>query len=329
MKILFCGGGGFIGSHLAEKFLMESYDVVVIDNLSTGNIQNLKSCFLHSNFRFVKGDILDRFTMESLISECDAIFHFAALVGMKLATRSFWDIYQNNIEGTRNVIELANKYGKKVFLASTSEIYGKLADSNTFSLSENLDIKLGNVSNKRWAYAYSKLLDELLAFSYIEKYNLPIVIFRFFNVIGPKQASSYGMVCPFFVENALKNEPIIIYGDGTQTRSFVDIDDVVDDLYKLFFAEKAIGEAINIGNEKAISINDLALDIKNLTKSKSEIIHKPYEEIFGKNFEDVQYRKPNLTKIKGLIDFKPRIELENTIKKIIEYKNEKENNIYI
>lgn len=323
MKILCTGGSGFIGSHLAEKFLTEGDDVVVIDNLSTGNIQNLKSCFLHPNFTFVKGDILDRFTMDSLISECDTVFHFAALVGMKLATRSFWDIYQNNIEGTKNVIELANKYRKKVFLASTSEIYG-MADG---VFSENGSVMLGVPSKKRWAYAYSKIMDELLAFSYIEKYGLPITIFRFFNVIGPKQTGIYGMVIPTFIKAALKNEPITVYGSGGQIRSFTYISDIIGGIFEIYRTGKLEGEAINIGSTENITILGLANKIKKLTNSDSNIEYFSYESVYGEGFEDVMDRIPDLTKIENAINYKPLVDLDTAIKFIASH--EKENNLYI
>ena len=322
MKILITGGSGFIGSHLAEKFLKEGYDVTVIDNLSTGNTDNLGACFKYKNFKFIKGDILDRFTMESLISECDTIFHFAAIVGMKLAVRGFWDILQNNIEGTKNIIELANIYRKRVFLASTSEIYGMV---NCIS-SENDHVVLGVPSKKRWAYAYSKIMDEILAYSYIEKYDLPITIFRFFNVIGPKQTGIYGMVVPTFIRVALKNEVIPVYGSGMQRRSFTYISDVIDGIFKIYKTNKLVGEAVNIGSTENISILDLAYKIKKLTNSNSSIEHFSYESVYGEGFEDVMDRIPDLTKIENAINYKPLINLDIAINLIINH--EKENNIY-
>ncbi len=322
MQILITGGSGFIGSHLAEKFLKGGYDVTVIDNLSTGNTDNLGACFKYKNFKFIKGDILDRFTMESLISECDTIFHFAAIVGMKLATRSFWDILQNNIEGTGNVIELANKYRKRVFLASTSEIYG-MADG---IFSENGSVVLGVPSKKRWAYAYSKIMDEILAYSYIEKYDLPITIFRFFNVIGPKQTGIYGMVVPTFIRAALKNEPITIYGSGLQRRSFTYISDIVDGIFEIYWTGKLGGEAVNIGSTESISIIDLAYKVKKLTNSCSDIEYYSYSSVYGEGFEEVMDRIPDLTKIENAINYKPLINLDIAITLIINH--EKENNIY-
>ncbi len=295
----------------------------IFDNLSSGKIWHIEKHIDKKNFKFIKGDILDRFTMESLISECDTIFHFAAIVGMKLATRSFWDILQNNIEGTRNVIELANKYRKRVFLASTSEIYGM---SDCIS-SEDGYVVLGVPSKKRWAYAYSKIMDEILAYSYIEKYELPITIFRFFNVIGPKQTGIYGMVVPTFIRAALKNEVIPVYGSGMQRRSFTYISDVIDGIFKIYKTNKLVGEAVNIGSTENISILDLAYKIKKLTNSNSSIEHFSYESAYGQGFEEVMNRIPDLTNIENAINYKPLINLDTAIELIINY--EKENNIYI
>ncbi len=322
MKILITGGAGFIGSHLAEKFLIEGYDVIVIDNLSTGNIKNLENCFGYYNFKFHKGDILNSDLMFSLILKCDVIFHFAAIVGMKLATKSFWDVLENNIEGTRNIIVLANRYQKKVFLASTSEIYG-MGDS---PFSEDSPVLLGSPSKKRWAYSYSKILDEILAYSYVEKYKLPVTIFRFFNVIGPRQTGIYGMVVPTFIRKALKNEIIPVYGSGLQRRSFAYISDVINGIFEIYQTGKLEGEAVNIGSTENISILDLAYKIKEMTNSNSSIGYFSYYDIYGKDFEDVMDRVPNLDKIEKAINYKPLLNLDNSIKLIITY--EKENNIH-
>ncbi len=322
MKILITGGAGFIGSHLAEKFLIEGYDVIVIDNLSTGNIKNLENCFGYYNFKFHKGDILNSDLMFSLILKCDVIFHFAAIVGMKLAIKNFWDILENNIEGTKIVLDLANKCRKRIFLASTSEIYG-MGES---PFSEDSPLVLGNPSKKRWSYSYSKIMDEILAYSYIEKYKLSITIFRFFNVIGPRQAGIYGMVVPTFIKAALKNEVIPVYGSGLQKRSFTYISDVINGIFEIYKTNKLEEEAVNIGSTENITILDLAYKIKELTNSDSSIGYFSYYDIYGKDFEDIMDRVPNLDKIEKSINYKPLIDLDTAIKLIITY--EKENNIY-
>lgn len=321
MKVLITGGAGFIGSHLVNKFLEEGHEVIVIDNLSTGSINNIKDYMCNNNFMFINGDIKDQNLMEDTIMLSDIIFHFAAIVGMKRAlSSSIWDMIENNIKGTEFIIKMANKYKKRIFIASTSEIYGKIKGA----FKEDGDILIGSPVKKRWNYAYSKIMDELCAFSYMEKFNLPVTILRFFNVIGHGQSDLYGMVVPTFIKSALNNDAIPICGSGFQKRSFIYIKDVINYIYKLFEIDY-IG-VINIGSKENISIINLAAKIINLTHSNSNIKFYTYEEIYGKDFEDIMDRVPDLTLLNSLVNYNP-ISIDQSINEIIKY--EKENNIYL
>ena len=315
-KLLITGGAGFIGSHLAETLLSQDYEVRVIDDLSTGSIENIERLKDHAHFSYVIDTVMNRQLMAELIDWADVIFHLAAAVGVRLIIEQPVRTIETNIEASRIILELAAKKGKKVLIASTSEVYGKL---NKEKFGEEDDLVLGPTSKARWCYAASKIIDEFLAKAYFKEKGLPVVVVRLFNTIGPRQTGQYGMVVPRFVRQALSNEPITVYGDGTQRRSFTWIGDVVNTLISLSQHPKAIGEVFNIGHTKDISIHELALMVKELTKSSSEIIFIPYEEAYESGFEDMPRRLPDISKIQELIGYRPTLDLPDMLEKIIEY----------
>lgn len=315
MKTLITGGAGFIGSHLAERLLSRGDSVIVIDDLSTGNRDNLKHVERHPRFRCVIDTVMNRDVVDSLMEGCNVVYHLAAAVGVKLIMENPLTSFQTNIHGTEIVLEVAEKYGTKVMLASTSEVYGK---NGKLPYSEDDDVVLGNPTVTRWNYAVSKAADEILAISYWRERALPVVICRFFNTVGPGQTGRYGMVIPRFVRQALSGKPITVYGDGKQTRCFSYVGDVIDGLIGLSECPAAVGEAFNIGNDKAISIEDLAKKVKELTNSTSLIVYIPYKAVYGDGFEDMMARMPNLTKIKELIGYGPKAGLDKILIEVIE-----------
>jgi UDP-glucose 4-epimerase len=316
MRVLITGGAGFIGSHLAEKLLEKGDEVYVIDNFSTGRLDNIQHLLSESKFHLTVGTILNEKTVEPLVKTCDRIYHLAAAVGVRLIIERPVDTIETNILGTEIVLRLANKYKRKVLIASTSEVYGK---GNHVPFKEGDDRTYGATIKSRWSYATSKAVDEFLALAYFHEKKLPVVIVRLFNTIGPRQTGSYGMVVPSFVQQALLGHPITVYGDGEQTRSFTYVDDVVYALLQLMEHPQATGEVFNVGNSEEISINDLASRVKKMVGSESQIVHISYDEAFEKGFEDMQRRVPDITKIKKLIGFKPTVSLEESIRRIIEY----------
>ena len=316
MKVLITGGAGFIGSHLAERLLEKGDEVYVIDDFSTGRLDNIQHLLSEPKFHLTVGTILNEKTVEPLVQACDRIYHLAAAVGVRLIIQRPVDTIETNILGTEIVLRLANKYKKKTLITSTSEVYGK---GNHVPFKEGDDRTYGPTIKSRWSYATSKAVDEFLALAYFHEKKLPVVIARLFNTIGPRQTGSYGMVVPSFVQQALLGHPITVYGDGEQTRCFTYVDDVISALVELMEHPQAVGQVFNVGNSEEISINDLASLVKKLVGGDSEIIHIPYEEAFEKGFEDMQRRVPDITKIKKLIDFKPSVSLEESIKEIIEY----------
>lgn len=316
MKSLITGGGGFIGSHLAERLLEKGDEIYVIDNFSTGSLDNIQHLLSESKFHLTVGTIMNEKTLEPLVQACDRIFHLAAAVGVRLIIERPVDTIETNILGTEIVLRLANKYKKKALITSTSEVYGK---GNHVPFKEEDDRTYGPTVKSRWSYATSKAVDEFLALAYFHEKKLPVVIARLFNTIGPRQTGSYGMVVPSFVQQALLGHPITVYGNGKQTRSFTYVDDVVSAIRQLMEHPRAVGEVFNVGNSEEISINDLAKLVKNIVGGDSEIVHISYDEAFEKGFEDMQRRVPNITKIKELIGFKPTVDLEESIKRIVEY----------
>jgi UDP-glucose 4-epimerase len=316
MNILITGGAGFIGSHLAEKLLEMGHSVSVIDNLSTGEFSNIRHLVKNNNFSYTINSVLNKDVLENLIVKVNQIYHLAAAVGVKYIIDNPLLSLRTNIGGTENVFELANRYKKKVLLASTSEIYGK---SNNVPFKEEDDRLLGSTHITRWSYSSAKAIDEFLALAYYREKKLPVVIVRCFNTVGPRQTGQYGMVIPTFVKNALLDHPLTIYGDGKQTRCFADVDDVVDGMIKLMNIKKAEGKIFNIGNDKDISIEELAKKIKKMTNSKSKIEYIKYEDAYEEGFEDMRQRKPDLSKIKKFLDFKPNYNLEKILERIINH----------
>jgi UDP-glucose 4-epimerase len=316
MRVLITGGAGFIGSHLAERLLEKGDEVYVIDNFSTGRLDNIQHLLSESKFHLTVGTILNEKTVEPLVKTCDRIYHLAAAVGVRLIIERPVDTIETNILGTEIVLRLVNKYKRKILIASTSEVYGK---GNHVPFKEGDDRTYGATIKSRWSYATSKAVDEFLALAYFHEKKLPVVIVRLFNTIGPRQTGSYGMVVPSFVQQALLGHPITVYGDGEQTRSFTYVDDVVYALLQLMEHPQATGEVFNVGNSEEISINDLASRVKKMVGSESQIVHISYDEAFEKGFEDMQRRVPDITKIKKLIGFKPTVSLEESIRRIIEY----------
>lgn len=320
MKVLITGGAGFIGSHLAEAYLKRSDDVYIIDDLSTGSLDNIK--FLQEAGRyndrlFVTVDsIFNHDKLLELVGICDIVFHLAAAVGVRYILEHPLESIIANIDGTKVVLELCNKFKKKVLVTSSSEVYGKQTND---SLAETDDVVYGPSCKSRWSYATSKLLDEFLALAYYRTKGLNTIIVRLFNTVGPRQTGAYGMVIPRFVSQALKGGPITVYGDGKQTRTFTYVKDVVDALIRLMEVPGAVGEVFNIGGNEEISIKELALKIKKMTNSDSEIRYIPYDEAFEKNFEDMRRRVPSLEKIRGLIGFEPKTDLDSILKSVIEW----------
>lgn len=316
MKVLITGGAGFIGSYLAEAHLSRGDKVSVIDNLSTGKLDNIKHLQENPNFSLTVDSIMNETVMEELISECDLVYHLGAAVGVRYIIENPLESIKTNIRGTEIVLEKANKYKKKLFLSSTSEIYGK---SDNVPFKEDDDRVLGSTHIARWSYSTTKAVDEFLALAYWREKKLPVIIARFFNICGPRQTGQYGMVVPRFVKKALLNQPIPVYEDGSQSRCFTYIDDVIEAVLALIECPDAVGEIFNIGSTEEITIQELAEKIIELTNSKSTILHIPYEEAYEKGFEDMKRRVPDISKINNLIGWQPKVGIDELLSKIIEY----------
>ena len=316
MKALITGGAGFIGSHLAERLLELGHEVFIIDNLWTGRLENLAKIQNHETVHLVVDTILNESVMNELIFKVDHIYHLAAAVGVMNIMDNPVETLDINVKGTETVLRLANRFKKKVLIASTSEVYGKHLEH---SLQEDDNRVMGTVKKRRWAYACSKTLDEFLALAYYDEKKLPVVIARLFNTVGPRQSGRYGMVMPIFVQRALLGKPIVVFGDGTQTRSFGHVKDVVEGLIKLMEDPRAEGDVFNVGNDQEVSIQMLAEKVKEMTGSTSDIEYLPYEKAYGPGFEDMERRCPNLEKIKTLIGYKPKHDLEAIIQSVIDY----------
>ena len=315
MRILVTGGAGFIGSHLCERLVSEGHVVKVLDNMATGDSKNLAKLSSLSDFEYFQGSILDLDSLTRLMGEVDYVFHLAAAVGVFNIVNNPLSSLLTNIRGTENVLESASAKGIPVFLTSSSEVYGKnISDS----LKEGDDRILGNPLKLRWSYSEAKAIDESLAYAYFIEKNLETRIVRFFNTVGPRQLGAYGMVVPRFIQAALLNEPITIYGDGHQTRCFAHVYDVIDAIMAVAFADNTIGKVVNIGNNFEISINDLAQTIISQTLSKSTILHVPYSEAYGEGFEDMERRVPSLELINELVGWKPNRDLRTIIADISE-----------
>jgi UDP-glucose 4-epimerase len=310
MKIVVTGGAGFIGSHLCERLISEGHSVTIIDDLTTGSVSNLANLEGNKDFKLVVGSILDLDVLRPLIQNADYVFHLAAAVGVFNIVNNPLASMLTNIRGTENVLEVAKASKIPVFLASSSEVYGK---NTSDSLKESDDRILGSPVKLRWSYSEAKAIDESLAYAYHVEKKLETRIVRFFNTVGPRQLGAYGMVVPRFVKAALTNEPITIYGNGNQTRCFGHIYDVIDAVMAVAFADNTVGKVINIGNNSEISMNGLAQKIIEETGSISDIVYVPYEEAYGQGFEDMERRVPNIDLINELVGWTPKRDLSRII----------------
>jgi len=314
MRFLITGGAGFIGSHLAEAALAAGHEVTVVDDLSTGSRDNIRHLAGREGFAFVRESVRNAASMTVLIQQCDAVVHLAAAVGVQLIVDRPVHTIETNIHGSEVVLNLANKFGRKIFIASTSEVYGK---STKVPFGEEDDSLLGSTRFTRWSYACSKMVDEFLALAYRDQYGLETVIGRLFNTIGPRQTGAYGMVVPRFVRAALRNQPLEVYGTGGQSRCFCHVADVVSAVMRLMDCAPAVGQVVNIGTDESVTINALAEKVVALTGSTSEIRHLTYEQAYGRPFDDMLIRKPDLTRISQLIGYRPEHSLAETLGEII------------
>jgi len=316
MRALITGGAGFIGSHLSEALLGASHQVLVLDNLSTGSIENIAHLKGRPGFEYFIDTVENEGLLAELIDRSDVVFHFAAAVGVKLIVEQPVYTIETNVHGTEVVLKHANKKKKLVVIASTSEVYGK---SEQVPFREDSDLVMGPTTKHRWAYACSKAIDEFLALAYWKERKLPVIIVRFFNTVGPRQTGQYGMVIPNFVRQALAGEPITVFGDGTQSRSFTHVADVVGALMKLVAEPKAVGQVVNIGNTEEVTIQHLAERVRELTGSTSSIKLVPYDEAYESGFEDMPRRVPDLSKAEKMIGYKPKHRLDDILSQVIDY----------
>ncbi|HUZ03184.1 MAG TPA: NAD-dependent epimerase/dehydratase family protein [Thermomicrobiaceae bacterium] len=316
MRALITGGAGFIGSHLSEALLDNGHEVLVIDNLSTGSIDNIAHLKGRPGFQYTIDSVTNEPLLAELIDQSDVVFHFAAAVGVRLIVEQPVHTIETNVHGTEVVLKHANKKKKLVVIASTSEVYGKSAD---IPFHEDSDLVMGPTLKHRWAYACSKAIDEFLALAYWKERKLPVIVVRFFNTVGPRQTGQYGMVIPTFVRQALAGQPITVFGDGTQSRSFTYVGDVVGALMKLVREPRAVGQVFNIGNPEEVSIRALAERVKAMTASGSEIRLIPYDEAYESGFEDMPRRVPDLAKIRALIGYEPTVGLEDILRSVIDH----------
>jgi len=316
MRALITGGAGFIGSHLADLLLGQGHEVFVLDNLSTGSIDNIAHLKGHKRFHYTIDTVSNEPVLAELVDRADVVFHLAAAVGVMLIVEQPVHTIETNVRGTEVVLTHANKKKKLVVIASTSEVYGK---NTAVPFSEEADLVLGPTTKHRWAYACSKAIDEFLALAYWKEKKLPVIIVRLFNTVGPRQTGRYGMVIPTFVRQALAGQPITVFGDGTQTRSFTYVGDVVDALAKLVREPTAVGRVFNVGNASEISIRELAERVKTLAGSTSEIVTIPYDQAYEAGFEDMPRRVPDTSRIHDLIGYEPKVQLDETIEKVIDY----------
>lgn len=314
MRVLLTGGAGFIGSHLAELLLAQGHAVSIVDDLSTGSFDNISHLRSNPAFSYVIDTVMNERLMAELIDQADVVFHLAAAVGVKLIVEAPTRTIHTNVHGTEVVLTQAAKKGKLVVVFSTSEVYGKSA---TVPFREDADLVLGPTFKHRWAYACSKAIDEFLALAYYRERRLPVIIVRLFNTVGPRQTGRYGMVIPTFVRQALAGEPITVYGDGTQTRSFTYVGDVVDALSRLMTTPAAVGQVLNIGNTEEVSIGELAERVRAKTGSRSPIVRIPYDEAYEAGFEDMPRRVPSIEKIHALIGYRPTVGLDEILERVI------------
>ncbi|MEU3018075.1 MULTISPECIES: SDR family NAD(P)-dependent oxidoreductase [unclassified Nocardiopsis] len=317
MKAVITGGAGFIGSHLCDHLVAQGHEVTVLDDLSTGSLSNLSQLRGSSSFRFVQGDILDRDLVNDLVSEAETVYHLAAAVGVYNIVDNPLRSLRINLHGTENVVEAAVRHRVPYMVASTSEVYGK---NDADGLREDADRVYGSATKSRWSYAAAKGLDELVAYVHGTESGVPCVITRFFNVVGPRQTGRYGMVVPRFVDQALADEPITVYGSGSQRRCFGSVFDVVPALTRLMDTPEAYNQAVNLGGHEEVSIKGLADRVVGLTGSRSPITYVDYEEAYGEGYEDMQRRYPDTSLARGLIGYEPTRDLNAIIDSLVEHR---------
>lgn len=315
MHALVTGGAGFIGSHLVERLLGLGYEVTALDDLSTGSHDNVAALEGHQRFHLVIGTILNERLVDKLAERCDVIFHLAAAVGVELIIKKPLESMTTNIRGSEIILEMAHRYRRKILVASTSEIYGKNSNG---PLRENMDRILGSPLKSRWSYSTSKAVDEILAYVYWKEKEVPTIIVRLFNTVGPRQSGAYGMVIPRFVSQAVKGKPLLVHGTGTQSRCFLHVTDTVTALIKLMEHPKAVGDVFNVGSQEEVTIEELAKRVIAITGSPSPLVHIPYEEAYEEGFEDMPRRVPDITKLRQLIDFEPTFTLNEIIRSVVE-----------
>jgi nucleoside-diphosphate-sugar epimerase len=316
LRAFITGGAGFIGSHLAEALLASGHDVSILDNLATGSIQNIEHLKGRAGFRYAIDSVTNEPLLAELIDDCEVVFHLAAAVGVKLIVEAPVHTIETNVHGTEVVLKHANKKKKLVVIASTSEVYGK---SVAVPFNEDADLVLGPTPKHRWAYACSKAIDEFLALAYWKERKLPVIITRFFNTVGPRQTGRYGMVIPTFVRQGLSGQTITVHGDGTQTRSFCHVGDVVDALLRLVNEPRAVGEVFNVGNDEEVTIMELAKRVREITGGRSSIATVPYDQAYEAGFEDMPRRVPDLRKIKALVGYRPKSSLDEILVSVMDH----------
>jgi UDP-glucose 4-epimerase len=316
LRVLITGGAGFIGSHLSDAYLERGDEVYVIDDLSTGSIENIQHLKNNPRFHYTIDSVQNQPVVAELVDRCDVIFHLAAAVGVKLIVESPVRTIETNVHGTEVILSLANKKKKKVLIASTSEVYGL---STEVPFREDGNLVMGATTKGRWSYACSKAIDEFLALAYWREKKLPTVVVRLFNTVGPRQTGQYGMVIPTFVKQALAGRAITVYGDGEQSRCFGYVGDVVGALIRLMDSEAAVGQVFNIGSSEEVTIRELAEHVKALTNSDSEIVFVPYDEAYEEGFEDMPRRVPDISKVQALVGFRPQMTLDGILKSVVEY----------
>jgi UDP-glucose 4-epimerase len=317
MKALITGGAGFVGSHLAEALLGRGDEVYVLDDLSTGSIENIEHLKASPGFHYAIESIRNEPITAELVDRVDVVFHLAAAVGVRLIVESPVNTIETNVHGTESILKIANKKKKKVLIASTSEVYGK---SNVVPFREDADLVLGPTHKGRWSYACSKAIDEFLALAYHKEKGLPVVIVRLFNTVGPRQTGRYGMVIPSLIKQALLGHPLTVYGDGRQSRCFTDVSDVVGVLLRLVDHPDAVGQVYNVGNDREeVTIHELAERVRARTGSKSDIVMVPYDQAYEEGFEDMRRRVPDLTKVHALVGYEPKVHLDEILDRVIAY----------
>jgi len=313
---LVTGGAGFIGSHLVERLLTDGMSVCVVDDLSTGAVRNLDAVRSHPQLHLYLDDIQKGPLLTELVDRADVVYHLAAAVGVKLIVEDPVRTIETNIHGTEMVLERCARKRKTVLLASTSEVYGK---GQNEKFSEEHDLVFGATTKGRWSYGCSKAIDEFLALAYHRSRGLPVVVARFFNIVGPRQVGHYGMVVPRFVQQALQGGPITVYGDGQQVRCFMHVRDLMDAVLALMGTEKAVGQIFNVGSDQPVTIEELARRVQELVNPAAEIVHIPYDEAYAKGFEDIRYRVPDVTKLRQTVRFQPRYDLDRILLDVRDY----------